>query len=314
VVYSGPQKYPGASLAYWYQDNYGGTQMEANVCVWHTTEGTTLPSYGGGASAPTITAVPDIANRRLKWYQHFDIDRSARALVNKSGGVQTNSANCVQVELVGTCDPETRDRWRAAGRSFIFWPDAPDWALAEVAKFVRWLSTYHRVQIKSTVTWRAYPGSYGNSPVRLSGAQWNAYYGHLGHQHVPENDHGDPGNIDFARIVQHALAGTDTGSNVALTDDDIRKIFVTDGIIASPEGQVNNTHWAFASYVKATHAEAVEARRLAQEIRKYSLDYHGKLPDGTEDPDDVYEYIRSTKEAVIRVEKAVDRLIAQLGE
>lgn len=208
MALTGPQKIPFAvtSGASWYGDNYAGTPFEANVGVVHTTEGTTLPSYGGGASAPNITGVPDFAAQKLKWYQHYDVDRSARALLNKAGGVETNQANAFQVELVGTCDPATRDKWLREGREFIFWPDAPDWALKEVAKLVRWLSDNHKIQIKSTVTWKAYPASYGNSSVRLTGAQWNAYYGWLGHQHVPENDHGDPGNIDFDRVIQFALS------------------------------------------------------------------------------------------------------------
>ncbi|MGP3971520.1 hypothetical protein [Streptomyces sp. 6N223] len=54
------------------------------------------------------------------------------------------------------------------------------------------------------MTWKPYPASYGPNGVRLTGAQWLAYYGWLGHQHVPENDHGDPGDIDFARVLEHA--------------------------------------------------------------------------------------------------------------
>ncbi|MBQ1166121.1 hypothetical protein KBZ21_49875, partial [Streptomyces sp. A73] len=73
--------------------------------VWHSTEGTSLPSYGGGGSAPNLTAKPDFKNKRMVWYQHFDFDPSARALVNRAGGVETNTLNVCQVEVVGTCDP-----------------------------------------------------------------------------------------------------------------------------------------------------------------------------------------------------------------
>lgn len=261
MTLTGPQKYPPASTAYWYGDTYQGSPMEVNVVVWHTTEGKTLPSYGGGTSAPNLTAVPDFANRKLRWYQHFDIDRSSRALVNQSGGVETNTANAVQIELVGTCDRATSDRWggQAAG-GHIFWPDAPDWALAEVAKLVNWLHAEHGVKIQSTVTWKSYPSSYGNSSARLTGAQWNAYYGHLGHQHVPENSHGDPGNINFARIIEHALGA---GAEVALTTDDVKKIFNTDGVIASPDGGTN-AYWALASYTRETYLKARSAEALAK--------------------------------------------------
>lgn len=177
--------------------------MESNVGVIHTTEGTTLPDYDGGASAPNLTAVPDMLNKQLRWYQHYDIDESSRALVNKPGGVETNTANAVQVELVGTCDSRKAVSWNGlrAGVDYIYWPAAPDWALRDLGHFVGWCRDNHGIRAESTVEWIPYPSS---RDVRLTGAQWNAYYGWLGHQHVPENDHGDPGNIDFDRVIAYA--------------------------------------------------------------------------------------------------------------
>jgi nucleoid-associated protein YgaU len=208
----GPQKYPGATRgSHWYQDTYGGDSMESNVGVIHTTEGRTVPGYGGGASAPNLTALPDIKAKKLRWYQHFDIDRSSRALRNTSGGIETNTLNALQVELVGTCDERHAKTWdgNTAGKDYIFWPDAPDWCLAELGKFVRWCHDQHGIKMQSTVTWKPYKkgqvgGSYGANGVRLSGKQWLNYYGWLGHQHVPENSHGDPGDLNFARVLEHA--------------------------------------------------------------------------------------------------------------
>lgn len=239
---TGPQKYPGASTAYWYQDTYGGSAMESNVGVIHTTEGRTVPSYGGGGSAPNFTALPDFRNKKLRWYQHFDFDVSSRALVNRPGGVETNTANAVQVELVGTCDERHDTTWdgKRAGVDYLFWPDAPDWALAALGAFVKWAHDRHGVRPRSPLVWKPYKkgqvgGSYGANGVRLTGAQWNAYYGWLGHQHVPENDHGDPGNIDFAKVLAYA-----TGSNppeeddMPISSDDARKVWTTDGFLANP--------------------------------------------------------------------------------
>lgn len=62
---TGPQIYPGASRDYWYQDDFPGSPMEVNVVVLHTTEGTSLPSYGGGGSAPNLTAVPDFGAKQI---------------------------------------------------------------------------------------------------------------------------------------------------------------------------------------------------------------------------------------------------------
>ncbi|MER6182988.1 hypothetical protein [Streptomyces sp. NPDC001652] len=205
---SGPQKYPGASTAYFYQNAYGGDLMEVNVVVLHTTEGRSLPSYGGGASAPNLTAVPDFAAKKLRWYQHFDIDRSSRALVNLAGGVATNTNNVVQVELVGTCDPATHKQWLAAGRQHIYWPEAPDWALAGLAEFLRWAHAEHGVPLTGPKEWPAYPSSYGATSARMTGTEWNAFRGVCGHLHVTENTHGDPGAINFAKLIALAKGTT----------------------------------------------------------------------------------------------------------
>lgn len=287
---TGPQKYPGASTTYWYQSTFGGTAMESNVGVIHTTEGRTVPSYGGGGSAPNFTALPDIPNKRLRWYQHFDFDVSSRALVNRSGGVDTNTANAVQVELVGTCDERHAATWdgKRAGVDYLFWPDAPDWALAELAKFVRWAHDEHTVPLRSTVTWKPYNkgqvgGSYGANGVRLTGAQWNDYYGWLGHQHVPENDHGDPGNLSFARVLAHATGQTlpdEKDDDMAMTAADVKTLATTDGVFKAPADAsdvATNPYWTLASHIqdqtnrvrridKATAANTAALEKLASLI------------------------------------------------
>ncbi|MGJ5895160.1 hypothetical protein ACSCBZ_24870 [Streptomyces niveiscabiei] len=211
---TGPQLYPGASQQYRYQGKYGGSPMEVNVVVLHTTEGRTLPDYGGGASAPTLTAVPDFTAGKLRWFQHFDVDVSARALVNLKGGVETNTNNVAQVELVGTCDPATRAEWVKAGKrqnvNFIYWPEAPEWALFDLAQFLRWMHTQHGVPLTGPASWPAYPGSYGAAKARMSYEQWNKFRGVCGHMHVPENTHGDPGSINFSRLIALAKGATPT--------------------------------------------------------------------------------------------------------
>jgi hypothetical protein len=221
---SGPQRYPGASTTYWYGSKYPGSAMESNVVVWHTTEGTSVPNYDGGASAPNFTAMPDFTAKRLVWYQHFDFDVSSRALVNKAGGVQTNTLNVVQVEIVGTCDPATHTKWQKAGRQHLYTPELPDWAIRDLAAFAKWAHEHHNVPLTSGVTFKAYPSSYGNSSVRMSYTAWNNYRGHCGHQHVPENDHGDPGLLPMAAILARAKGTTPAPSKPAPTppkEDDV---------------------------------------------------------------------------------------------
>lgn len=197
--------YPRANQsAAWYQDNYPGALMDPNCGVLHTTEGTTLPSYGGGATAPTYTAVPVFSEERFQWFAHFPDERSARALVNASGGVETNTANAIQVELVGTCAPGSRDLWKrsAPGRPFIFWPDPPAWALRDLARFLVYCKDRHGIPLRGPedARWKAYPESYGAGGQRFSASEWRAFKGWCGHQHVPENYHGDPGNFPWGRL------------------------------------------------------------------------------------------------------------------
>ena len=172
----------------------GDIMPHPNVLVLHTTEGTSWPGYSGGAVAPTLTAFPDAAAKALRWRQHFPINMSARALVNKAGGVQTNTLNVVQVELVGTC---------AKGGPGLYWPEAPDWALKGLADFLKWLHAEWPVPLRSTSRpWVAYPASYGTaSGQRMGEAEWMNFSGICGHQHVPENVHGDPGAFPIARLL-----------------------------------------------------------------------------------------------------------------
>lgn len=260
MALSGPQRYPGASTAYWYGSKYPGSAMESNVIVWHTTEGTSLPSYGGGASAPNFTAKPDFAAKRLVWYQHFDFDRSARALVNSSGGVETNTLNVVQVEIVGTCDPATHAKWIKSGTAHLYAPDLPDWAIRDLAAFARWAHEQHGVPLSSGVTFKAYPGSYGSNGVRMSAAKWSSFTGHCGHQHVPENSHGDPGNLPIAAILNAAKGTTTKEDDVALTVDDIKLLASKDGIWKAPADAADysddedspNHYWSLQTHVVGT--------------------------------------------------------------
>src|SRR5207253_1030355 len=132
--------------------------------------------------------VPDLAAEKLHWYQHFDIDVSSRALVNLPGGVETNTLNVCQAELVGTCDPATHAKWTKAGQQHVFWPEAPGWALRGVARFLAWMHEQHHVPLGGPESWPPYPRSYGSKAgQRMSGRAWDAFKGVCGHMHVPEN-------------------------------------------------------------------------------------------------------------------------------
>ncbi|MGQ4343611.1 hypothetical protein [Streptomyces sp. SAS_275] len=248
---TGPQKYPGASTAYWYGGKYPGSAMESNVVVWHTTEGTSLPSYSGGAEAPNLTAKPDFTAKRLVWYQHFDFDVSARALVNKAGGVETNTLNACQVEIVGTCDPATHAKWTKVGYAHLYTPELPDWAIRDLAAFTKWANANHGVPLTSSVTFKAYPGSYGDNGVRMSASKWTGFTGHCGHQHVPENDHGDPGQFPMAAILNAAKGGTTPAQedDMPTAAEVAKEVLTYDGVIVVPGAPKTNPTWTLSSSV-----------------------------------------------------------------
>ncbi|MFE9432839.1 hypothetical protein [Streptomyces sp. NPDC006640] len=304
---TGPQRYPGASTAYWYGSTYQGSPMESNTVVWHTTEGTSLPSYSGGAEAPNLTAKPDFAAKRLVWYQHFDFDVSARALVNKSGGVETNTLNVCQVEIVGTCDPATHAKWDKAGYSHLYTPELPDWAIRDLAAFAKWANTEHGVPLASGLHFQAYPSSYGNSPVRMSNAAWLAFSGHCGHQHVPENDHGDPGAFPMADILTVAKGGaTPSQEDDMPTAADVAKAVLTyDGVIVVPGAPKTNPTWTLSSSVTEIlkRLDAVRATEAAQSAAIAAL--AGQLGKNVDTAAVIAAVQTAIADAVIKVDVAV---------
>jgi hypothetical protein len=207
--------YPGAIRGtHWYGDTYEGDLMTPNVLALHTTEGTGVVSYSNGAEAPNLTALPNFAKKAFDVYQHFALNRSARALVNAPGGVETNTLNVVQLELVGTCDPKHKSTWGKlkAGVDYIYWPDAPEWAYDALAELIAWMNTNVGIPLTGPSEWPAYPSSYGATSARMTFAEWTGFKGICGHLHAPENYHGDPGSIPFAKILAKAKAIVSKGS------------------------------------------------------------------------------------------------------
>lgn len=208
----GATTYPPADRTQWFAALYPGSPITPDTLVIHTTEGPSWPGYDGGKKAPHNTARPDFTAKRLVWRQHFPFSRSSRALANPVGGVETNREDALQVELVGTCDPTHRTSWVLgdrtlyAGRDYIYWPDAPEWALRDLAAYIAWLHQEWGIPLTAPAVWLPYPSSYGTSRVRMSASAWLSFAGVCGHQHVPENLHGDPGNIAITHVL--ALAGS----------------------------------------------------------------------------------------------------------
>lgn len=166
----------------------GGTFVgPVTIGCLHTTESSRFvpnkDNYFGHQNYPHLT----VANQDGKFvsWQHISIRKAARALANRSGGVQTNREGVIQIEVVGkAASPFTQDPVIVEG----------------LRKLMRWIESQTKIPRKTGVTFWA--GKYGiDVPHRMTNAQWVAYEGWCAHQHVPENTHYDAGAIDINLLL-----------------------------------------------------------------------------------------------------------------
>lgn len=208
--------------------------------VLHSTEGNTYPSasvYRDGASAPHFTI--DVRGRTCR--QHYPLTEGAWALQAPTG-ISTNSYGVIQIEMIGTC----------AGtpgiQSVLAYNDND---LLYLGGLLKTIADETGIPLTTGVEFMKYPDSYGKTRVRLTTAQWYAYRGILGHQHVPGNTHGDPGNFPIARLLDLI---TPPPEDDMPTADEIRHAVWQTPVFDNPDG----------SKVPAWKALS-DAYRLAQE-------------------------------------------------
>jgi LysM repeat protein len=177
-----------------------------------------MGAYRNNGYAPHVTIGPHPSGgQRVQRWQHYPFSSRATTLADTSGGVRTNRLWVYQVEVVGTCD----DKWKSGKYGWLHVDNWPDWYRDAVAELMADWEDWFGIPRKSTVTWRAYPGSYGRSASqRLSGSTFASYTGWLGHQHAPENSHGDPGDLDIKDLFAR-MAGSPTQTTTP-TEDDVK--------------------------------------------------------------------------------------------
>lgn len=168
----------------------------------HTTEGTSYAgaraSYSRNGFAPNVTVGPHPSKAKtVKAWQHIPLDQRSTTLADSSGGIRTNRDYVIQVEIVGFADLKQAARY-ARWLGVDAWPD---WYKQGVAKILNDILDAKPIPRRCTVRWVTYPSSYGlGASQRLSTSEFDAYRGILGHQHAPENSHGDPGDLsEFVR-------------------------------------------------------------------------------------------------------------------
>jgi len=175
----------------------------------HTTEGNSWPTYQGWTIEPHATVMPT-ADKGVTIRQHIPFDHGSFSLQHTETQ-PTNTDFVFQFELVGTCDPN-------GPASCYYWPEADDAVLLDLFnKVIKPLSDAYDIPLH-TPKWLAYPASFGDTSVRLTNAQFDIFTGWLGHEHVPQNSHGDPGLFPWGRMMA-------IGADMPLTDDDVAKIW-----------------------------------------------------------------------------------------
>jgi hypothetical protein len=174
----------------------GGTFDHVEKLVLHTTETAGWPGYPD--FAPHLTYDP----WKHQFNQHFPLTRSATTLVDgDSTSVRENRDFAIQVEIVAYCDPKMAARY---GHNIN---DIDDQAVRDLAALAAWLHQTAGMELRLAPGWLPYPQSYGNTRNRMSGSEYDAFRGILGHEHVSTNVHGDPGNPPWLdRLLSYAKA------------------------------------------------------------------------------------------------------------
>ena len=117
-------------------------------------------------------------------YEHYSIRAAARALANPPGDMQTNRQSAIQIEIA----------WTAKDIGVL-----PHTMVAKLKQWMRWVEA--QTGVKQLAPRFIGGDAFGRGiAARMSAQEWNSFIGWCRHQHVPENDHWDPGMIDMQRL------------------------------------------------------------------------------------------------------------------
>jgi hypothetical protein len=227
---------------------------------------------------------------------------SARALRNPAGGVQTNHAGAVQVEIVGTCDRAASKRWDVP--HLRMW-DLPPWAVRDLGRFIRWCHDTYGIPLRAAGTWPRYPN---NDSARFTGEKWMDFAGVCGHLHVPENDHQDPGDIDIRSIL--AVARGDDMDAQDVWDCDTIKNLDKDGEPINPDNVEVQAKFALElalKHARGARVEAADARNrvMGLEVSVGQVEHRCGF---------ISEDVVALKAGIARLEAALAELLSRLPD
>lgn len=156
--------------------------------VWHTTEGRNLRAMqevlnNKNAGPHFLIGRDGTSREHFTVVQFFPLNQGARALRNDSSDLQpTNRANAIQVEICAFAKDAPED-YKQPG------------IMTALANLVRLIE--HRVDVP-----RKAPRSFKVGTPRYTDAGFVKAAGHVGHAHVPDNDHWDPGAFNIAKVFR----------------------------------------------------------------------------------------------------------------
>jgi hypothetical protein len=164
--------------------------------IVHTTEGTTLDSAFDTRAQNEDAAhfILEVKDGHERLVQTIPINRAARSLEHPSGTLETNRANCIQVEVVGFTDPDLAKR---LGHPELY---VGNWAPAvykAIHELMSWVHQNFGVPMESDHPFPGHPGF-----ARLSQQDFVNAVGLLGHCHAASNSHTDPGPLNAGLVLK----------------------------------------------------------------------------------------------------------------
>lgn len=171
----------------------------------HTTEGTGFPSaatYKMGGSAPHFTIHPKLRQTR----QHLPLTGGAYALAYK--GRSTNTMGVIQYEVVGYAKDTD---------------DLTDDDLAYIAHVLKTVGDETGIAATCGVDFGGVEGYGVEGRYRLDYDDFAAYTGVLGHAHVPDNSHWDPGAFPIDKLLELMGGTVEVGKPVTPTTPPVKE-------------------------------------------------------------------------------------------
>lgn len=236
--------------------------------VLHTTETRTVPGYNNGASAPHLTYFP----AARAWVQHTRLNTAARALRNLAGGVETNRARAIQVEIVCYSSKPTSEKVNG-----IWVGHLSPTQLSDIRQFLLWAGAQG---VK--MNWpgkQALSHSEAARPgFRMTGSQWLAYNAVCGHQHVMEqgttlsdtSGHWDPGALNWSALFPSSTTspqGDEDMFSKNLTAETWGVLYDL-GIVKGADRQGTINYWLSPDRTDADHAHATNA--IIRDMAKFA--------------------------------------------